>query len=34
LYRTLSREGNPRLKTLMAILESLGFKLLVKPILP
>lgn len=34
LYRTLSREGNPRLKTLTAILESLGFRLLVKPILP
>jgi len=32
LYRTLSKNGNPRLKTLDIILNSLGFKLTVEPI--
>ena len=30
LYRTLSREGNPRFSTLEAVLESLGLKLSVE----
>ena len=32
LYRTLSKNGNPRLKTLDIILNSLGFKLTIEPI--
>ncbi len=32
LYRTLSANGNPKLKTLDTILHSLGFKLTVEPI--
>jgi len=32
LYRTLSRDGNPRLKTLDIILNSLGFKLSIESI--
>ena len=31
LYRTLSKNGNPRLKTLDIILNSLGFKLTIEP---
>lgn len=30
LYRTLSKEGNPSIKTLQSILSSLGFKLSVE----
>ena len=32
LYRTLSTQGNPRLKTLHTILHSLGFKLSIEPL--
>ena len=32
LYRTLSKEGNPRLNTLAAILDSFGLRLAVAPI--
>ncbi|MGX7705319.1 addiction module antidote protein [Methylobacterium sp. Gmos1] len=32
LYRTLSDEGNPQLKTLMAVLKALGLKLAVAPV--
>ncbi len=32
LYKALSEEGNPRLKTLGAILHKLGFRLSVEPI--
>jgi probable addiction module antidote protein len=31
LYRTLSKEGNPRIKTLRSVLSSLGFRLSVDP---
>jgi probable addiction module antidote protein len=31
LYRTLSKEGNPRIKTLRSVLSSLGFRLSVEP---
>ena len=32
LYRALSKEGNPRLETLVSILKTLGLRLSVKPI--
>ena len=32
LYKALSEEGNPRLKTLGAVLHKLGFRLSVEPI--
>lgn len=32
LYRTLSEQGNPELKTLAAILKSMGMRLAVQPI--
>jgi len=32
LYRTLSNEGNPKLSTLTAILDVLGFRLSVQPV--
>lgn len=32
LYRTLSRGGNPELKTLLALLKAMGFRLAVAPI--
>jgi len=31
LYRTLSKDGNPRIKTLRSVLSSLGFRLSVEP---
>lgn len=31
LYRALSKDGNPRLKTLQAILNSLGLKISIEP---
>lgn len=31
LYRTLSTDGNPRIKTLLSILSSLGFRLAIEP---
>ena len=33
LYRTLSTVGNPRIKTLRSILDSLGFRLTIEPVL-
>ena len=32
MYRTLSKQGNPSLKTLRAILNAMGFRLAVRPI--
>ena len=32
LYRTLSEQGNPELKTLSAILKAMGMRLAVQPI--
>lgn len=32
IYKTLSREGNPRLDTLEKILNSLGFRLSIEPL--
>jgi probable addiction module antidote protein len=32
LYRTLSQQGNPELKTLSAILKAMGMRLAVQPI--
>jgi len=32
LYKALSEEGNPRLKTLGAVLHELGFRLSVEPV--
>jgi len=32
LYRTLSEQGNPELKTLFAILNAMGMRLAVQPI--
>lgn len=32
LYRTLSRRGNPELRSLIAILRAMGFRLAVEPI--
>lgn len=32
MYRTLSKQGNPSLKTLRAILNSMGLRLAVEPI--
>ncbi len=32
LYRTLSPQGNPRLKTLHTILNTLGYKLSIQPL--
>lgn len=32
LYRALSQEGNPRLETVGAILQALGFRLSVEPL--
>jgi probable addiction module antidote protein len=32
LYRTLSRKGNPELKSLTAILKAMGMRLAVKPL--
>ena len=32
LYKVLSEEGNPRLKTLGAVLHELGFRLSVEPV--
>ncbi|MDM8539335.1 putative addiction module antidote protein [Desulfobacterales bacterium HSG17] len=32
LYRTLSKKGNPRISTLRAILNSLGFRLSIEPL--
>ena len=32
LYRTLSEQGNPELKTLSAILKAMGMRLAVRPI--
>ncbi|MCK9389013.1 MAG: addiction module antidote protein [Sulfuritalea sp.] len=32
LYRTLSEQGNPKLKTLSAILKAMGMRLAVQPI--
>jgi probable addiction module antidote protein len=32
LYRTLSTVGNPRIKTLRSILDSLGFRLTIEPV--
>ena len=32
LYRTLSPEGNPELRSLSAILKAMGMRLLVQPI--
>lgn len=32
LYRTLSKDGNPRIKTLNSVLGSLGFRLSVEPV--
>ena len=32
LYRALSKDGNPRLETLVSILKTLGLRLSVKPI--
>jgi len=32
LYRTLSKQGNPRLNTLHIILNSLGYKLSIEPL--
>jgi len=32
LYRTLSAQGNPELKTLSAILKAMGMRLAVQPI--
>ena len=32
LYRTLSAKGNPTLKTLLAVLKSVGMKLSVEPV--
>ncbi len=34
LYRTLSKNGNPSIKTLRSVLSSLGFKLSVEPAEP
>ncbi|MDP1957628.1 MAG: hypothetical protein Q8J75_05590 [Rhodocyclaceae bacterium] len=34
LYRTLSEQGNPELKTLSAILKAMGMRLAVQPIHP
>ncbi|MBI4742527.1 MAG: addiction module antidote protein [Betaproteobacteria bacterium] len=34
LYRTLSEQGNPELKTLSAILRAMGMRLAVQPIPP
>lgn len=34
LYRTLSRRGNPEIKTLFSLLPSMGLKLAVEPIPP
>lgn len=34
LYRTLSRKGNPELKSLTAILKAMGMRLAVKPLEP
>jgi len=33
LYRTLSKEGNPRIRTLRSVLNSLGFRLTIEPVL-
>jgi probable addiction module antidote protein len=32
LYRTLSRQGNPELRSLSALLEAMGMRLAVRPI--
>lgn len=32
LYRTLSKDGNPRLDTLAALLEAFGLRLTVRPV--
>lgn len=32
MYRTLSKEGNPSLKTLRAVLNAMGLRLAVQPI--
>ncbi|MGE0083082.1 MAG: DNA-binding protein [Desulfococcaceae bacterium] len=32
LYRTLSKNGNPRINTLRSILNSLGFRLSIEPL--
>jgi probable addiction module antidote protein len=34
LYKTLSKQGNPRLHTLHTILHALGFKLTIEPMSP
>ncbi|MCB0308036.1 MAG: putative addiction module antidote protein [Bdellovibrionales bacterium] len=31
LYKTLSKKGNPKLKTLRALLDTVGLKLIVQP---
>jgi probable addiction module antidote protein len=31
LYRALSRQGNPRLTTLMAVIKAMGYKMTVEP---
>jgi DNA-binding phage protein len=32
LYRTLSRQGNPELRSLTALLEAMGLRLAVRPV--
>lgn len=34
LYRTLSKDGNPRLDTLTAVLDAFGLRLTVRPVRP
>jgi probable addiction module antidote protein len=34
LYRTLSKDGNPRLDTLTAVLDAFGLRLTVRPMKP
>lgn len=31
LYKSLSKEGDPKLSTLLGVMESIGFKLIVSP---
>jgi len=32
LYRTLSKQGNPQVSTLLAVLKAMGFRLAVQPL--
>jgi probable addiction module antidote protein len=34
LYKTLSKDGNPRIKTLWSVLNSLGYRLTLEPVIP